>query len=211
MYDFDEDLPCSSPLLGDEFINTPTKVLRALDNNYNGQPILPYDNNIISYLRCKMGKKIEGILVDLNSNQPAMQISAVIRLYTSMQNKYGPANLTKLSKWLTAASKPLIESYHNLRLQKALEKEILKLSKSGKIADIHNLLEDETLKKEDTDNYKKAIKDVKTLIIEKHKILTNKDKLNDDTKDIAIRFAALIAILTMIISFIFNLIHWVIL
>ena len=35
MYDFDEDLPCTSPLIGKEFVNSPSRLLRALDNNYS--------------------------------------------------------------------------------------------------------------------------------------------------------------------------------
>lgn len=59
MYDFDDDIPCVSPLLGDEFVNSPTRILRALDNTYARQIVksMPYDRNIIAYLRCKMGKK----------------------------------------------------------------------------------------------------------------------------------------------------------
>lgn len=34
MYDFDEDLPCISPLLGDEFVNSAPRILRALDHTY---------------------------------------------------------------------------------------------------------------------------------------------------------------------------------
>ena len=59
MYDFDEDLPCISPLLGDEFVNSAPRILRALDHTYATGKVtsMPHDKNIMAYLRCKMGKK----------------------------------------------------------------------------------------------------------------------------------------------------------
>lgn len=109
MYDFDDDLPCISPLINDEYVNTAPRILKALDNNYSNlkSQVLPYDKNIIAFLRCKLGKKIDGILLDLNSKKEGIQISAVLRLYTDMQNKYGPVQLTNLGKWLAASSNRL--------------------------------------------------------------------------------------------------------
>ena len=52
MYDFDDDLPCISPLLGDEFVNSAPRILRALDHTYASGKVtsMPYDK--ISWLIC---------------------------------------------------------------------------------------------------------------------------------------------------------------
>lgn len=211
MYDFDDDLPCVSPLIGDEYVNTAPRILKALDHNYpnlKGQ-VLPYDKNIIAFLRCKLGKKIDGILLDLNSNKEDIQISAIIRLYTDMQNKYGPAQLINLGKWLASVSKPVIKSYHNLKLQKALERELLKVSKEGKLIEICKVLENNEAKQKDREQFRAAEKEVLTLLAEKNKLINGGYKIDEEAQELALKFAGILAVLTMITSFVFNLIYWI--
>lgn len=211
MYDFDDDLPCVSPLIGDEFVNSAPRILRALDRNYpniKGQ-VLPYDKNIIAYLRCKMGKKIDGILIDLNSSKEDIQISAIIRLYTDMQNKYGPIQLVNLGKWLSGISKPVIKSYHNIKLQKAIERELLKVSKDGKLMEICKVLENAEARQKDKEQFSLVEKEIHRLLAEKNKIINSGYKLDEEAQDLAVRFASILSVLTMITSFVFNLFYWI--
>lgn len=211
MYDFDDDIPCVSPLLGDEFVNSPTRILRALDNTYASKIVksLPFDKTIIAYLRCKMGKKIDGILTDLSSSKDYLQASAILRLYTNMQNKFGPAQLPNLSKWLANASMPIIKSYHNIKYQKFLERELLKINKSGKLYEICDILEDDEARQKDKTNYSKAVSDINFLLAEKNKLINNSYKLNEEAHGLAIKFATVLSVLIMLASFLFNLIMWV--
>ena len=211
MYDFDDDIPCVSSLLGDEFVNSPTRILRALDNTYSKQIVksMPYDRNIIAYLRCKMGKKIDGILTDLATGKDYLQASAILRLYTSMQNKFGPAQLPHLSQWLASSSISIIKSYHNLKYQKFLERELLKINKNGKLHELCDILEDEEARNKDKANYTKAVSDINFLLSEKNKLINNSSKIDDEARNMAIRFTSILAIMVMLASFLFNLILWV--
>lgn len=211
IYELDEDLPCLSPLLGTEYVNTASRVLKALDSNYNNikGDIRPYDKNIIAYLRCKLGKKIDGIILDLNANKESLHVSAIIRLYADMQKKYGPALLTNLGQWLCSISKPLIESYHNLKIQKKIEKDLAKISKSGKIIEICQVLENPEIKEKDIEMYRTIKKDVISLIAEKNKILTQSNRIIEEARENAIKFASILAVMTMIASFTFNLMQWI--
>lgn len=211
VYELDEDLPCLSPLLGDEYVNTGARVLKALDINYpniKGE-IKPYDKNIIAYLRCKLGKKIDGIILDLNTNRESLQISAIIRLYADMQKKYGPAQLTNLGQWLSSISKPIIESYHNLKIQKMIEKDLAKVAKSGKIIEIHQALENPETKEKDNEMYRKIKKEIISLLSEKNKLLTQSGRIIEEARENAIKFASILAVMTMIASFTFNLMQWI--
>ncbi len=210
MYDFDDDIPCTSPLLGNEFVNSPTRILRALDNTYAHQVVntLPYDKSIIAYLRCKMGKKIDGIIIDLNTNKEDLQAGAVLRLYTNMQNKFGPAQLPNLTKWLSTASVPIIRSYHNIKYQKFLERELLKINKNGKLHELCDILENDEARKLDKSNYTKAVSEINLLLAEKSKLLNNSYKFEEEAKELAIKFASVLAVLIMLASFIFNLLYW---
>lgn len=211
IYELDEDLPCLSPLLGEEYVNTGARVLKALDANYpniKGE-IRPYDKNIIAFLRCKLGKKIDGIILDLNANKEGMQISAIIRLYADMQKKYGPVQLINLGQWLSSISKPVIESYHNLKLQKKIEKDLAKVAKSGKIIEICQALENPETKEKDTEMFRKVKKEIISLLSEKNKLLTQNGRIIEEAKENAIKFASILAVMTMIASFTFNLMQWI--
>ena len=209
MYDFDDDLPCTSELVGKEFVNTPSKLLRALDNNYNlFKEKAPFDKNIIAYLRCKMGKKIDGILTDINFNQDALQIAAVIRLYANIQNKNGPVQLLNLTQWLMKAAKPIIMNYHNIKYRKFLEKELVKLSKNGKIIELYEILENDEAKQKDRSEYAEALKKINILMTERNRILSGSPKLDEEARDLALRFASILSVLTMLATFVCSVIYW---
>ena len=211
MYDFDEDLPCISPLLGEEFVNSAPRILRALDNTYAHTKVMsmPYDRNIMAYLRCKMGKKIDGILTDINTGREALQASAILRLYTDMQNKYGPSQLPNLAKWLVSACMLTIKSYHNVKYQKYLEREILKIHKNGKLYEITEIIENEEARQKDGIDYANALKNANLLISEKNNLQNNSAKWDDEARELAMRFANILALLTMIASFVLNLFFWI--
>ncbi len=211
IYDLDDDLPCLSPLIGKEYVTNAARVLKALDKNYAAikGTILPYDKNLIAFLRSKLGKKIDGILLDLNSQKESLQISAIIRLYADMQKNYGPIQVINLGQWLSSVSKPIIESYHNLKTQKKVEKSLVKVSKSGKIIEIYQALEDPEIKDKDNEQYKKTKKEIMSLIYEKNKILTQSNKIIEEAKNNALKFTSILAVMTMVASFTYNLIEWI--
>ncbi len=210
MYDFDEDLPCISPLIGKTFVNGISRLLKALDLFKGDYQTLPFDKNIIAYLRCKMGKKIDGILIDINANQDVLKLGAVIRLYANIQTKNGPAQLINLCQWLVNIAKPLIQSYHNIKYQKYLEQELLQISKSGKIIELVELLENEEARSRDKTEFSEALKTANFLLTEKAKILSGDSKIEEEARDLALRFSSILAVLTMLSAFVFSLIYWVI-
>ena len=210
MYDYDEDLPCISPLLGNSFVNNLSRLLKAL-NNYKGDyQTMPFDKNIIAYLRCKMGKKIDAIISDINANQDALKASGIIRLYATIQSKHGPAQLANLTQWLVVISKSLIHTYHNIKYQKYLEQELVKKSKNGKIMDIIEILENEEARNKDKTDFSEALKLANFLLSEKAKILSGDSKIENEARDLALRFSSILAVLTMLSAFVFTLIYWTI-
>ena len=209
MYDVDEDLPCVSPLLGGTLVNSVARLLKALDNYKGDYQNLPFDKSIIAYLRCKMGKKIDGVLTDINANQDALKIGAIIRLYATIQNKNGPAMLPNLTQWLVSISKPLIQSFHNIKYQKYLEQELLQISKNGKIIEIVEILDNEEARTKDKAEFSEALKAVSFLLTEKNKILSGDSKIEEEARDLALRFTSILAVLTMLSTFVFSLIYWI--
>lgn len=212
MYDIDADLPCISPLFGEEFVVSVPQILKALDNTYAEKVVTtaPFDKNIIAYLRCKLGKKIDNILPEINSSKVTNQISGVLHLYSYIQKKLGPAQLPHLAQWLINYSLPLIKSYHNIKYQKYLEHEIVRYAKEGVLMDIYILLENEEAHNNDLRQYVQAVKDTNALIALKTRLLNDTGKIEEETKETALRIGTILAIIVMTFSLIINLINWII-
>ena len=212
IYDVDADLPCNSQLFGDEFVISVPQVLKALDNTYAEKVVTtaPFDKTIIAYLRCKMGKKIDNILSEINSTKPITQISGVLHLYADLQKKLGPAQLPHLAQWLINYALPLIKSYHNIKYQKYLEHEIVRYAKDGRLHDIFELLENEEARNNDMRQYVQAVKETNSLISLKTKLLNNSGKIEEETRESALHFATMASVLIMTFSLIINLVNWIV-
>ena len=156
-----------------------------------------------------MGKNIDGTLTDLNTGREPSQASAILRLYTDMQNKYGPAQLPNLAKWLVSACMLIIKSYHNVKYQKYLERELLKVHKNGKLYEITAIIEDEEARQKDSIDYANALKNANLMISEKNNLVNTTAKWDEEAKSVAMRFASVLAVLTMITSFVLNLFFWI--
>ena len=89
-----------------------------------------------------------------------------------------------------------------------MERELVKISKNGKIVDLSEILEDEDAKQKDRTEYSEALKKVNILVTEKNKILSGGSKLEEEAKDIAIKFGSTLSVLTMLASFVFSILYW---
>lgn len=212
MYDIDADLPCSSPLFGDEFVISVPQILKSLDNTYAEKVVTtpPFDKNIIAYLRCKLGKKIDSILTEINSSKTTTQISGILHLYSYIQRKLGPTKLPNLGQWLINYAIPLVKSYHNIKYQKYLEHEIVRFAKEGSLIEIYNTLESDEAHNNDLRQYVQAVKDTNSLISLKTRLLNDTGKIEEETRETALRIGSIIAVLVMTFSLIINLINWII-
>lgn len=210
IYDFDNDLPCISPLLGDEIVVAAPQLLPALNTAFKKDFIssAPYDRLIVAFLRCKLGKKIDSLVADLNSQRDENKAAAILHLYAMLQNKFGPADLPNISRWLINFCKPLVRIYHNKRYQRYLEKELLK-SNSGKLYELVELLENERALERDRIEYASVLNEANSLLMEKNKIENAGPKLEEEARSSALKFVSFLSVLAMVIAFSYNLISWV--
>ncbi|MFV0626922.1 MAG: hypothetical protein ACK5N8_06215 [Alphaproteobacteria bacterium] len=210
MYELDEDIPCTSPLVGKFYVNSHTRLLKALDDNYDegNTHRLPFDKNLIAYIYANLGKSINKIILNINSKKESEKTSNAIKLYSIMQDKYGPAKLVNLGKWLINSSQSIIDSYHNIKYRKVLEAGLEKLEKEGNITAIYNFLENDEAKHRDGYEYTLAIKKMNSLSSEKKFLMTNGQKILSDARNIATNIVAIAGIFTMIASFVFSVINW---
>ena len=103
----------------------------------------------------------------------------------------------------------IIKSYHNVKYQKYLERELLKVHKNGKLYEITAIIEDEEARQKDSIDYANALKNANLMISEKNNLVNNTAKWDEEAKSVAMRFASVLAVLTMITSFVLNLFFWI--
>ena len=76
--------------------------------------------------------------------------------------------------------------------------------------DLVDILENEEARTRDRNDFAEALKTVNFLIAEKNKILSGDSKIDDEARELALRFSSILSVLTMLSTFVFSLIYWMI-
>ena len=76
--------------------------------------------------------------------------------------------------------------------------------------EIIEILENEEARDKDKSDFSEALKLVNFLLSEKAKILSGDSKIENEARDLALRFSSILAVLTMLSAFVFTLIYWTI-
>lgn len=211
IYEIDNDAICDSVFLNSKYIFSATRVLQALESYHEGKKNedLPIDKKLIGFLYGRLGNNIDKIVRKINSNKEHERISGMIKLFAMMQIKYGPAKLLNLTKWLAYSSSPTINSFHNLKQRKFIEKEIVKILPSGNIQLLYNIIDNETARKKDIIDYNIAISEVSKLTGKKNNITNGGKNLVAEATRLGQNIVSITAIIIMLLSFLYNIINWV--
>ncbi len=87
---------------------------------------------------------------------------------------------------------------------------MLKLSKNGKLYEVYEILDNEEARQKDKEEYNNAVREITYLVNEHKKLTAGGKKLDEDARDLALKFATILGILTMITSFVGNLFYWMV-
>ncbi|MFI3241801.1 MAG: hypothetical protein R3Y43_04465 [Alphaproteobacteria bacterium] len=206
MYDLDDDIPCNSDLLEGFFVNTVGGVLRCLDKNVKTKKKL-YDNSIISFLRCKLGKKADVFLKELNSLKKENKLLGILKLYVFLQMKYGPKRLFDICDAFSVLATPLIKVYKNISIQKSVEESLVQASRSGFLQNMYNVLDNQEELKNDRQKYDQAVSKSVILKTEKKNILLQLSENEDVNYTVGIKISIIIALMASVISFVLSLLE----
>ena len=81
-------------------------------------------------------------------------------------------------------------------------------SKNGKIIELYEILENDEAKQKDRSEYAEALKKINILMSERNRILSGSPKLDEEAKDLALKFASVLSVLTMLATFVCSVIYW---
>ncbi len=76
--------------------------------------------------------------------------------------------------------------------------------------DIVDILENEEARIKDKADFTEALKTANFLIAEKNKILSGDNRIDEEARDLALRFSSILSVLTMLSTFVFSIIYWMI-
>ena len=76
--------------------------------------------------------------------------------------------------------------------------------------EIVEILENEEARNRDKGDFSEALKLVNFLLTEKAKILSGDSKIENEARDLSMRFSSILAVLTMLSAFVFTIIYWTI-
>ena len=76
------------------------------------------------------------------------------------------------------------------------------------MSDIFDFLEDEDARQKDRSDYSDILKKINLLVSERNRILSGNTKLDEESRDLAMRFGVVLSVLTMLSSFVLSLLYW---
>lgn len=139
LYEMNPGQHCLSPLIAQEHVVTITQLLPALEKNASREGP-PFDRHIAAFIADRLDSDVSKML-DLTANRdPARAATGLLALYTTLQQKLGPASLPGLTRWLAKCCLPIIAGYHNRAVRKRLETGIANLIKGGSLPALQNFL-----------------------------------------------------------------------
>ena len=205
LYELNEDIPCQSPLIADRYVMEIKGLLPALElvAKKIDQKIWPMDRHIAAFINARYDLNLEPHMAALNDTAPERACSGMLSVLAVLQYRGGPETVPDLAAWCGRLAQPIIASYHSRERRKFLEREVSRVVKQGKMADLFSLLDNTEARTKDRVGYAKAKADF--LRVESEILrFENTSKTRDETADrIGHKTAALlsggIAIMTFLI------------
>lgn len=143
LYELTPGLRCQSSLILPKYCADISELLPALEAAAGELEKLvePIDSHIAAFVASRFPGKVDSFLVSLASSAgSAERALGILGMLASLQDRHGPARLTRLAGWVWKLLPPVIGSYHNQALRRRLEEEGEKIAGQGSLVAIYNLV-----------------------------------------------------------------------
>lgn len=159
LYELNPGVPCRSPLLEEEYVSKLSELLPALNRvaarvDHEREPM---DRHIAAFIAARAKTLLDRDLAALGSSAEVYrQRLAVLRLLAAAEKASAAAERPALLTWLAAFAGPIVDSYQYRPYRAVLLREIGRIVERGRIADLVRLLENEEMRRRDTDGLARA-------------------------------------------------------
>jgi len=158
LYEINPSLPCLSPVLQTSCVVTIEHLLPALDlcASHSDTSQLPVDRHIAAFIAARFDEDIHPHLKAIASAKQEISIIGVLSLLAFLQWKLRqPAGLG-LCSWVGGLLGPVINSYHNRKTRKQLEKDVPVLVRKGSLTELFDLVDNAERRRTDRRGYMDA-------------------------------------------------------
>ncbi|MDD3028910.1 MAG: hypothetical protein PHS57_01320 [Alphaproteobacteria bacterium] len=143
LYESNPGLPCLSPLVRDQFVTAPKKLLEALERvaARGNQGREPMDRHIAAFLIVRE-RRGNSAFSSLSGPEDLLNRKmALLTVFAELQYKYGPENLPHLASWLSSVVDPALQRFFSKTLREAKKKRAKDLVAAGDLSALLQLID----------------------------------------------------------------------
>jgi len=161
VYEFNQGMPCNSPIVRNYFCLSTEDIMRALDEVGNissaRRPEVPMDRHMAAFLAARYRRISESQMEGIADREDhSRQYMALLSLYATIQAKVNLRSLPGLCNWMAHLLSDLIERFHNRPLRKRLREELKKGVEDGDLFKLNRLIDNQDALKKDQQGFDQA-------------------------------------------------------
>ncbi len=157
IYELNDGLPCLSPFLRAQYVMTAKNLLPALERvaTSGNRPHEPMDRHIAAFLAVR-DRRSDGAFSALSSQDGTKRASALLTLYSGLQNRYGPDALPGIGQWLSPLLEPLVHRFLGKALRDKLQNLLRETATRGDLTALSRLVDDPNRIEQDQQQFRAA-------------------------------------------------------
>ena len=160
LYELNKRIPCLSPLIIDEMVMEIDDILPALDSVATtvDQETRPVDRHIAGFIGARFNEDIHPHLRATALPEKERSIIGTLSLLAFLQWKLKTPAVYGLASWLGGLLGSAINTYHNRKTRRDLEREIPQLVRKGSLPELFDLVDNAEQRTEDDSGFMEARK-----------------------------------------------------
>ncbi|NBX66074.1 MAG: hypothetical protein EBQ96_03655 [Proteobacteria bacterium] len=205
LYYLNPDVHCLSPVVGRYYCRTPDEYIMALEDmasDKGARPSRIMDRHTIAFLCAKDRKVAEPYLYDLASPEPYRYVMGTLQVLAAIQRYSKMTNLRNLSDWMADYIEPVFDRFHDRDVRRDLRKKVAEIRDKGDLPRLLSVLDNADLLRNDLNNFRKAMRDHRTLVIERNDLAARSKDIRNfgrrEGRDSSVVVAGIIAALLIV-------------
>ena len=172
LYLLNPEVACLSPALRNYYVLSPGSLLLALEavTRQPDPPAALFDRHMVAFISVREPKMIDAYLGNINSRDAASRMVGIIRVLAAIQRRFSIGPVPGVMHWLISMTPPVIERLNDRELRQAMTKQVGRLTDTGSIIALLNLLDDRELIQDDLLRFALARQEYQRLVFEKAEI-----------------------------------------
>ena len=210
VYELNPQMPCLSPIIRNQYVQSPRDMLPALEKaaTQSGRPREPLDRHLAAWMVARH-RGIDYLLQPLGSpDNPTKRTLALLTLLNEWQIKFGPEKVPGITGWMLSLLEPLGRRYHHRPTRDEVLVQLQQVASGGRLSTLLQLLDDPRLLERDKQNFD-AARQIYRATTQQIALLEKQAKMH---KDVAVRygrpFATYVAWVLAALAMTFSLIRY---